>query len=286
MWWEGLSLPSLSFCSSNIGSTSYNRYRRVGRFIAYPCELGLRLHLGVCPNDWFGGHDGRLIIFILPILIWIAARYCPLESAIANGIVAGFAIWSFVQDCGPFSHSHAPTYVVNGFILIQCVGSLAVCTLLAEKRDEQENSLICNLELKTLHKNEEAKLNQTIDALRTASAVQSADRKLVANTDAALQELLLNIPEVIRIVDVAMKRTLYMGPAAEGLFGQPFEEFITTRVPGCHTPQRRPGKKLQGFLNQRHMDHFQTRLKSSTASSGQMGVFAGFLTGEFSFATS
>src|SRR5207245_511292 len=93
--------------------------------------------------------------------------YCPLESAIANGIVAGFAIWSFVHDCGPFPHSHAPTYVVNGFILIQCVAGLAVCTLLAEKRDEQGNSLICNLELKNIHKNEEAKLNQTIDALRT-----------------------------------------------------------------------------------------------------------------------
>jgi PAS domain S-box-containing protein len=178
-----------------------------------------------CPNEWFGGHGSRLIVFILPILIWIAARYCPLESAIANGIVAGFAIWSFVHDCGPFPHSHAPTYVVNGFILIQCVASFAVCTLLAEKRDEQENSLICNLELKNIHKNEEAKLNQTIDALRTASAVQSADRKLIANTDAALQELLMNIPEVIRIVDVAMKRTVYMSPAVGALFGRPFEEF-------------------------------------------------------------
>jgi PAS domain S-box-containing protein len=178
-----------------------------------------------CRSNSFDGNGGRLIIFMVPLLIWIAARYCPLEDAIANAIVTGITIWSSVHNYGPFSSSHVPSYIVNGFVVTLCVTSLAISALFAEKREDQESSLIRDLVVEDTHKSEIKSLNETIDTLRTASAIQSAARRLVTNTDAALQELLLNIPEVIRIVDLATNRNLYVSPAVESLFLRSSDEF-------------------------------------------------------------
>ena len=94
----------------------------------------------------FLGADNYPVAFvILPLLIWVAARFGRMESATVIFVFSAFAVFGTINGYGPFytGNPHVSLLLLQAFICIVSPTTLALSSLI-ELRKELENNLLAN----------------------------------------------------------------------------------------------------------------------------------------------
>ncbi|HUI50941.1 MAG TPA: MASE1 domain-containing protein [Terriglobales bacterium] len=77
----------------------------------------------------------------VPILAWIAVRYCPLEASGAALLMGGFAMWGSLHGYGLFAHAGGMPFLGAGYVLVLSATTLGVAATIAEHKRSLENTL-------------------------------------------------------------------------------------------------------------------------------------------------
>jgi integral membrane sensor domain MASE1 len=77
----------------------------------------------------------------VPILAWIAVRYCPLEASGATLLMGGFAMWGSLHGYGLFANAGGMPFTGAGYVLVLSATTLGVAAAIAEHKQALENAL-------------------------------------------------------------------------------------------------------------------------------------------------
>lgn len=168
--------------------------------------------LGLGTIAW---QSGRPLYFVLPALAWAAVRFGPRGATLAVAVNAGFAIYVFREDHGPFAfqtvgHRLLTTQV---YILVAAVATLAIAALVREREQLAEGVrasrkrivAAADEERRRIERNIHDGAQQRLVALaaqltRAAEQAQSNPEDAVASIESAQNELLLAIDDLRELV--------------------------------------------------------------------------------------
>ena len=111
-------------------------------------------------SHWYG-----LAFLCLPISVWTAFRFCPLESAGTNLILGGFATWGSLAGFGPFAPSQDAPLLLGSFVCIACTMSLMIAAEVYQRRRTEEELLGLHCVMQAIVDEKTDLLQQTVDAL-------------------------------------------------------------------------------------------------------------------------
>jgi len=77
----------------------------------------------------------------VPILAWIAVRYCPLEASGATLLMGGFAMWGSLHGYGLFANAGGMPFLGAGYVLVLSATTLGVAAAITEQKQSLENAL-------------------------------------------------------------------------------------------------------------------------------------------------
>ena len=77
----------------------------------------------------------------VPILAWIAVRYCPLEASGATLLMGGFAMWGSLHGYGLFANTGGMPFLGAGYVLLLSATTLGVAAAITEQKQSLENTL-------------------------------------------------------------------------------------------------------------------------------------------------
>jgi PAS domain S-box-containing protein len=228
-WWQGHVIGAIVVTPVIVLIVSHHRH---ALDLAESAEL-LALMLGVIVlcvgifsgTAFLGVNGGSMKIMLIPIFIWMGLRFCPMEVAIVNAIVAGFAIWNALHGLGPFPADRIPPYLMNVVVAVVSTSTLALSAVVAEKRQSEEARLIESVERNERAQAEIQRLSKIVDSYSSTLSAKSRALKVGKTTKSALMGLFDEIPEVVRIIDLPEHGTLYVSEAFEAVFGRPLESF-------------------------------------------------------------
>ena len=98
-----------------------------------------------CPTKLVREGHGSIQFLTLPLLALFVVRYCPLETAIANFVIAGFTSWSSIHGQGPFSYASAPEFLSGIYVAVISATALYLSAAYASARRNQEAELFSRL---------------------------------------------------------------------------------------------------------------------------------------------
>src|SRR5215472_4776989 len=77
----------------------------------------------------------------VPILAWIAVRYCPLEASGATLLMGGFAMWGSLHGYGLFANAGGMPFLGAGYVLVLSATTLGVAAAVREQKQSLETTL-------------------------------------------------------------------------------------------------------------------------------------------------
>ena len=77
----------------------------------------------------------------VPLLAWIAVRFCPLEASGAVLLLGGFAMWGSLHGFGLFANSTGLPFLGAGYVALLSATTLAVAAVSVEQKKHLEDAL-------------------------------------------------------------------------------------------------------------------------------------------------
>jgi integral membrane sensor domain MASE1 len=178
-WWQGDAVGLIALTPVIVLLTIHHRHAletsESKSLLAAMLGLIFVCILIFCPNKLTGGNRYDMQFLALPILAVFVTRYCPMETSIANTIIAGFTFWTPIHNRGPFSSDYAPAYVSAAFIPVICVTNLVLSAAFAADRENSENQLILS-EVKLASKRVEiAELKAQLNGVQNLASAGGTD---------------------------------------------------------------------------------------------------------------
>jgi integral membrane sensor domain MASE1 len=75
----------------------------------------------------------------IPLLIWAAIRFCPLETSAACLVLSGFALSGSLRGFGPYANTATAPFMCAGYIGVYSLTAMVVAAALMQERKETEN---------------------------------------------------------------------------------------------------------------------------------------------------
>lgn len=160
----------------------------------------------------------------LPLVLWVAFRLGPRETASAIFIVSAIAIWNTVRGSGPFvaETTNASLLLVQTFVGIGAVTTMAVAAVVSERKSAVQGLRSAHDQLELRVKQRTEALSYAIDALRT----EISERTRAENR---FRQLLESAPDAMIIVDDAGE-VLLVNSRTEEIFGYHRNDIIGRHV--------------------------------------------------------
>lgn len=204
------------------------------------------------------GVSGSSMRFLLvPIFVWMGLRFCPLEVAIVNAIVAGFAIWNMYFGSGSLSVDQIPPFLMSTVLAVVLTSTLALSAAIAERRGVDEARLVSSVALNEQSRAEIQSLSKIVDSNYSTLDVKSKALKVVNSTKSVLMELLDDIPEVVRVIDLSECKTLYVSEGFVAVFGRPRENFLQEPHSWLEAVHPEDKDRISGFIGAEPGGHLQ-----------------------------
>ncbi len=153
---------------------------------------------GVAPNTML---NFPLTFMFLPILIWVAFRFGPRESATAVVLLSFMAIRGTMRGGGPFAAQPDDLSMVllQMFIVVMSITSAVLAALVAERRRVEVAVSGAHDELGIRHQQQSENLERAFEALRLEMAARArAERYARAIVETTAEPLLL-LDEQLRV---------------------------------------------------------------------------------------
>jgi signal transduction histidine kinase/CheY-like chemotaxis protein len=143
-WWLGDVMGNLIVAASLV---LWMQDPRIRYTRAQALELGLWLLLAlligqVVFGPWLGiGAQGLPLEFLfLPLLLWMAFRFSPRETATGALVLAGLVLWGTLQGYGPFARAAPNTglLLLQAFMGTTAVTAIGLAAAILERKRAQE----------------------------------------------------------------------------------------------------------------------------------------------------
>jgi PAS domain S-box-containing protein len=165
--------------------------------------------------QWYG-----LAFLCLPFSVWVAFRFCPLESAGTNLVLSGFAIWGSLAGFGPFAAGRNAPLLLGSFVCVACIMPLMIAAKVYERHRVEEELLGLHSVMQAIVDKKTALLQQAVDALHE-EVRDRVDAQRSSNTAREpFQQIAAALPDVLWLIDVIEERILYVSPAYEKVWGR------------------------------------------------------------------
>jgi signal transduction histidine kinase len=196
--------------------------------------------------EWLPSHVKTypLTFLMYPLLIWAAFRFGQREISLAIAILSGFAIWGTLHHLGPFvaKTPNLSLLLLQAFMAVSSVTSLALASVVSERRRAETELQRAHDELETRVKERTAELASTNEALRVEITDRLRADAELRNQTRVLESILESIADGVVVAGHEGKFLVFNAAAEQilgtGLTQAPPEEWA--RQYSCYLPDGRP----------------------------------------------
>ena len=186
-WWLGdavgalIVTPAIVLWASDHGTNwSRSQVVEIGVSLTLLCLVALIVFQS---GQALTGPTYPLGFLILSILIWVAVRLGPRETATAIVLCVGIAIWGTLRGSGPFARGgpHEALLLLQAFTAVIAVTALALAVGVSERRRVEQALELLNQTLERRIQDRTSTLQATVEQLQEFDRLKNAFVSIVSH---------------------------------------------------------------------------------------------------------